>query len=230
MNERIKQARIRARLSQKQVALTLHVSGPTVSEWESGRKTPSTENLIALAKLFDVSIDYLIGRYSHNSYLGDFSHKNICIWLSSSRKMEIYCLISSACDSKSITPDLAVVNSGVRFNFLSQLKNGKDGPCPFFDILCVADYLSVKDAVYNLMISPDSVDLASNLSDEGIDILENVASQIYAKRVQPPKKEKGCILRIAGRDGTLSEKKLSDEQVAALKGIIDQFPEADDDL
>lgn len=37
-------------------------------------------------------------------------------------------------------------------------------------------------------------------------------------------------LRIAGRDGTLIEKKLSDEQVAALKGIIDQFPEADDDL
>lgn len=45
-----------------------------------------------------------------------------------------------------------------------------------------------------------------------------------------PAAPRNNTLRIAGRDGTLIEKKLSDEQVAALKGIIDQFPEADDDL
>lgn len=205
MNERIKRARVSAGFSQKQVALTLHVSGPTVSEWESGRKTPSTENLIALAELFEVSVDYLIGRFSRNSYLDDLSHKNICIWLSSSRKKEIYHLLSSACDSKSIPLDLAIVNSGIKFNFLPQLSNGKDGPCPFFDILCVADHLATQGAVYDLMVSPDSVDLDPELSAEEIDILENASSQIYMKQVQSSRR----------LDGVLLKKSLSDEQVAA---------------
>lgn len=36
------------------------------------------------------------------------------------------------------------------------------------------------------------------------------------------------IVKIAGRDGSYIEKKLSDKQIAALKIIIDQLPEADD--
>ena len=36
------------------------------------------------------------------------------------------------------------------------------------------------------------------------------------------------VVRLAGRDGSYVEKKLSDEQVAALKTLIDQLPEADD--
>ena len=38
MNENMKKAREAAGLSQKQVAITLDVSAPTVSEWESGKK------------------------------------------------------------------------------------------------------------------------------------------------------------------------------------------------
>lgn len=36
------------------------------------------------------------------------------------------------------------------------------------------------------------------------------------------------IVRIAGRDGSYVEKNLSDEQVAALKLLIDQLPDVDD--
>lgn len=60
MNLRIKKARETAGLSQKVVAITLGVSAPTVSEWESGKKKPSTENLKELADLFGVSADYLL--------------------------------------------------------------------------------------------------------------------------------------------------------------------------
>ncbi len=38
------------------------------------------------------------------------------------------------------------------------------------------------------------------------------------------------VVTIRGRDGTFVEKKLSDEQAAALKALIDQLPEAPDDL
>lgn len=44
----------------------------------------------------------------------------------------------------------------------------------------------------------------------------------------PTKDENKNVVRIAGRDGSFIEKSLSDEQVAALKMIIDQLPEADD--
>lgn len=57
----LRKAREAAGLSQKQVAVDLSISNPTVSEWESGRKFPSTSNLIKLAQLYGVSIDYLVG-------------------------------------------------------------------------------------------------------------------------------------------------------------------------
>lgn len=38
------------------------------------------------------------------------------------------------------------------------------------------------------------------------------------------------ILRIAGRDGSYEERILTDEQLAALKAIIDQLPDASEDL
>ena len=61
MNNKMKCAREAARLSQKQVALTLHVSAPTVSNWESGKINPSVENLKALCQLYNVTADYLLG-------------------------------------------------------------------------------------------------------------------------------------------------------------------------
>lgn len=38
------------------------------------------------------------------------------------------------------------------------------------------------------------------------------------------------LIRIAGRDGSYQERKLSDEQLAALKAILDQMPDVTDDL
>lgn len=38
------------------------------------------------------------------------------------------------------------------------------------------------------------------------------------------------IIKIAGRDGSYEERRLTDEQLAALKAILSQMPEASDDL
>ena len=58
---KIKEARKAAGLSQKYVAMTLGVAPPSVSNWESGKTQPTPENLKALASLYNVSIDYLLG-------------------------------------------------------------------------------------------------------------------------------------------------------------------------
>ena len=72
----IKEARINAGYSQKQVALELKVSIPTVSEWESGKKIPSTSNLKKLCKIFNVSADYILGLVKEPIRY-DFETKNI---------------------------------------------------------------------------------------------------------------------------------------------------------
>ena len=48
-------------LSQETVANELSVSRQSVSLWETNQSSPSMENLIALAKLYQVSLDELVG-------------------------------------------------------------------------------------------------------------------------------------------------------------------------
>lgn len=60
--ERLKLCRESMGLSQKFVAVSVGVSAPTVSMWESGAKDPTRENLVKLADLFNVTTDYLLER------------------------------------------------------------------------------------------------------------------------------------------------------------------------
>lgn len=62
MKARFKECRIQANMSQKEVAGALKVSVQAVSYWENGNRMPSHENCSALASLYNVSIDYLLGR------------------------------------------------------------------------------------------------------------------------------------------------------------------------
>lgn len=48
--------------SQKYVALSIGVAPSIVSRWESGKKVPSRESVSKLADLYEVTIDYLMGR------------------------------------------------------------------------------------------------------------------------------------------------------------------------
>ncbi len=59
--ERIKSLRERAGLTQADVARTLGLSRSGVNAWEMGLSVPSTPYVVALAKCFDVSADYLLG-------------------------------------------------------------------------------------------------------------------------------------------------------------------------
>ena len=60
--KRIRELREQKGLEQKHLAIDLGVSQPTVSDWESGRKTPSAKRMQLIADYFNVSIDYLLSR------------------------------------------------------------------------------------------------------------------------------------------------------------------------
>ena len=59
--ERLKELRIEKNVSRKQLASFLFVSERLISYWENGKRECDFDMLIALAKYFDVSVDYLLG-------------------------------------------------------------------------------------------------------------------------------------------------------------------------
>ena len=61
LGENIARYRKEKGLSQEKVAEYMGVSRQAVTKWESGITKPSSENLIKLGKLFDVSVDVLLG-------------------------------------------------------------------------------------------------------------------------------------------------------------------------
>ena len=66
LGEVVKQHRLNCKMTQEFVADTLGVSRQAVSKWESGASAPSTTNLMALAKVFDVSAEELLKETQKN--------------------------------------------------------------------------------------------------------------------------------------------------------------------
>lgn len=60
--QKLKTLRMKYNLSQKEVASILGISPSIVSAYETGERTPSTENLLALSYLYKCSVDYLLGK------------------------------------------------------------------------------------------------------------------------------------------------------------------------
>lgn len=61
LGEKIKEQRTAHGLSQETLAEAMGVSRQAVTKWEADQSAPSSEKLIALAKLFHISLDELIG-------------------------------------------------------------------------------------------------------------------------------------------------------------------------
>lgn len=57
---RIKHTRVMKGISQKEVAISIGVTQSALSGWESGRYNPSYDKLLQLAKMYGVSVDYLL--------------------------------------------------------------------------------------------------------------------------------------------------------------------------
>jgi len=57
----LKELRLENELGQVALSNALRCSHGIISEWESGKKTPSADTLINIAKFFDVTTDYLLG-------------------------------------------------------------------------------------------------------------------------------------------------------------------------
>lgn len=59
---RLKELRRLSNLTQRQTSLKLGVTERSYQRFESGENKPSLSNLIELANIFNVSLDFLVGR------------------------------------------------------------------------------------------------------------------------------------------------------------------------
>jgi len=79
VGERISSYRKNRNMSQEELATVLNVSRQTISKWETGDTLPDVFNVVALAKIFHVSLDVLIlGAHSKlggPSYITDVKEK-----------------------------------------------------------------------------------------------------------------------------------------------------------
>ena len=60
-SERLKDLRKQAEITQVDVAAKLGISQPAYASWERGLKKPTQENLVKIAQILNVSVDYLVG-------------------------------------------------------------------------------------------------------------------------------------------------------------------------
>ena len=67
MPRQFKTARKMNKLKLKEAAVKLGISQPTLSSWESGRKSPTLDGLENMANLYGVTTDFLLGRTVNSS-------------------------------------------------------------------------------------------------------------------------------------------------------------------
>ena len=70
--ERLRQLRKEAQLSQDDVSKVIGLTKSAYGYYESGRNTPTVDNLVKLAKFYDVTTDYLMGQTDNKLGYGQY--------------------------------------------------------------------------------------------------------------------------------------------------------------
>ncbi len=126
--EKLYRLRIERGIYQKQLAVYLHVSVGTISNYENGIHSPDLKTLSKLASYFRVSADYLLDRTDYISPIDDLNRElidqytaadimNIILKLSPEGRQDLvkYLTMLSLCDGADL-PSLSTLEHGV-FSF-----------------------------------------------------------------------------------------------------------------
>ncbi|MBR1731188.1 MAG: helix-turn-helix transcriptional regulator [Ruminococcus sp.] len=76
VNQRIKEIRINRGFTQVELSNALHCSRQKIADWEREKTQPSTNDIINISRLFDISTDYILGLSStekNNVNISDYT-------------------------------------------------------------------------------------------------------------------------------------------------------------
>ena len=63
--DRLRELRIQNKMTQREIATYLGITQPSYIRYENGKSEPTLECLVKIADLYDVSVDYLLGRSNY---------------------------------------------------------------------------------------------------------------------------------------------------------------------
>lgn len=72
IGDKLVELRKRRGLSQQEISDKLDVSRGTYSLWETNKRRPELDSLIAIADFYGVSVDYILGRDAHTAAASRF--------------------------------------------------------------------------------------------------------------------------------------------------------------
>lgn len=110
--ENIKARRVKAGLSQEQLAEQLQVSRQAVTKWETGAGIPDIENLRAIAALFGISLDELLGDAAEDAAACGHLHESVTEYdIDGEKRFDIAfagaaCVLVEGCDSEKVRVEL----------------------------------------------------------------------------------------------------------------------------
>lgn len=133
--------------------------------------------------------------------------------------------VKSYCRVKGVSPSKACIESGAGKSLLDNVKRGR---VPSVDsVQLLAQYLGV--TVSDLLgETPPEEQARVTLTEP---LAQSAKDRIAQEEKSTPVDRDGQdrnIIRIAGRDGSFIERRLTDEQITALKLMLAQLPEVDD--
>lgn len=74
--DKLKKLRLESGLKQKELGEKLGLSASAIGMYEQGRRDPDNETLMELSKIFDVSVDYLLGNEATKNKCLDNKNEN----------------------------------------------------------------------------------------------------------------------------------------------------------
>lgn len=135
--------------------------------------------------------------------------------------------IKRHCSLRGVKPTIACRESGAGADLINQIE--RRGSIPSVErVQLLAQYLGV--TVSELLGEAQPEERARAVLTEHL--AQDVKSRLSGEQKEPTSVDGDGqgrnIIKIAGRDGSFIERRLTDEQVAALKLMLAQLPEVDD--
>lgn len=108
ISQRIKELRLINDMTQAELAAKLGISSSAVGMYEQGRRKPDSEMLKSISKVFDVSVDYLLGNNTSED----------------ARSKELIKFVNRITDEIMVQQDLIYEGKVLRRDHLDKIVNG----------------------------------------------------------------------------------------------------------
>ena len=151
---KIKKLRLENNMSQKEFGALLGISDRAVSKWENSLSKPSSDNLIAISKIFNVSVGY----FSQDDYFITDSGKNVGM----ESLTELYKIGRGPSSSHTIGPERACLI------FKERNKNADEFKAVLFGSLAKTGKGHGTDTVIKKTFMPYNCQIEFNLKDNNI--------------------------------------------------------------